>query len=77
MYWRMGENRSAFNTFWRALEEKVWSMEAEPFSDLRDLVKSFQEKGIDHVETAMEQAKKAIHDELFENLQSERYTRTL
>jgi len=61
----MGENLTAFNTFWQALEEKLWSMESEPFSDLRYLMKSFQENGIYHVETAIEKAKKAIHNELF------------
>jgi hypothetical protein len=65
MYWRMGENLTAFNTFWQALEEKLWSMESEPFSDLRYLMMSFQENGINHVETAIEKAKKAIHNELF------------
>ena len=42
MYWRMGENLTAFNTFWQALEEKLWSMESEPFSDLRYLMMSFK-----------------------------------
>ena len=65
MYWRMGENMTAFNKFWQALEEKLWSMESEPFSDLRYLMKSFQENGIRHVETGIEEAKKAIHNELF------------
>ena len=65
MYWRMGENMTAFNRFWQALEEKLWSMESEPFSDLRYLMKSFQENRIHHVETAMEEAKKAVHNELF------------
>ncbi|GAC1657812.1 MAG: hypothetical protein NVS4B7_03870 [Ktedonobacteraceae bacterium] len=65
MYWRMGENMTAFNKSWQALEEKLWSMESEPFSDLRYLMKSFQENGIHYVETATEEAKKAIHNELF------------
>jgi len=65
MYWRMGENMTAFNKFWQALEEKLWRMESEPFSDLRHLMKSFQENGIHYVETALEKAKKAIHNELF------------
>jgi len=64
MYWRMGESMTAFNTFWQALEEKLWSMELEPFSDLRYVMKTFQENGIYHVETAIEKAKKAIHTEL-------------
>jgi tetratricopeptide (TPR) repeat protein len=65
MYWRMGENLTAFNKFWQALEEKLWSMESEPFSDLKYLMKSFQENGIHHVETGIEVAKKAVHNELF------------
>ena len=65
MYWRLGENMTAFNTFWQALKEKLWSMEPEPFSDLRYLMKTFQEHGIHHVEAAIEEAEKAIHDELF------------
>ena len=65
MYWRMGENMTAFNTFWQALEEKLWSMESEPFSDLKYLMKSLQENGIHHVETGIEAAKKAILQELF------------
>jgi len=65
MYWRLGENMTAFNTSWQALEEKLWSMEAEPFSDLRYLMKSFQENGIHHVETATQKAKKVVHKELF------------
>jgi len=66
IYWRMGENRKAFQYFWRAVEEKVWRMEAEPFSDLRHLVTSFPESGIQQIEAALEKAKKAIHAELFE-----------
>jgi len=65
MYWRLGENMTAFNTSWQALEEKLWSMESEPFSDLRYLMKSFQENGIHHVETATQKAKKVVHKELF------------
>ncbi len=65
MYWRMGENMIAFNKFWRALGEKLWSMESEPFLDLRYLMKSFQENGIHHVEAGIEAARKAIHNELF------------
>src|SRR5438132_11986247 len=65
MYWRLGENATAFNTFWQALEEKLWRMESEPFSDLRYLMKSFQESGIQYVEIGIEEAKKAIHKELF------------
>lgn len=66
MYWRMGENRVAFKAFWRAIEEKVWCMEAEPFSDLRHLVTLFPESGIHQIEVALERARQAIHDELFE-----------
>ena len=65
MYWRMGENRAAFNTLWQGLEEKLWRMDAEPFSDLRYFMKSFQDNGIAHVEAALEKARKAIHNELF------------
>jgi hypothetical protein len=65
MYWRLGENMTVFNKSWQALKEKLWSMESEPFSDLRYVMKSFQENGIHYVETAIEEAKKAIHDELF------------
>jgi tetratricopeptide (TPR) repeat protein len=64
MYWRMGENRTAFNNFWQTLEERLWSMESEPFSDLRYLMKAFHEHGISHVEMALEKARKAIQDEL-------------
>jgi hypothetical protein len=39
-------------------------MESEPFLDLRYLMKSFQENGIHYVETTLEEAKKAIHNEL-------------
>ena len=63
MYWRTGENMTAFNKCWQALEAKLWSMESEPFSDLRYLMKSLQENGIYHVEAALEKAKKAIHNE--------------
>lgn len=66
IYWRMGENRKVFQIFWRALEEKVWRMEAEPFSDLRHLVKFFPESGIQQIEAALEKAKQAAYDELFE-----------
>lgn len=66
IYWRMGENRKAFQIFWRALEENVWRMEAEPFSDLRYLVTSFQMSGIRQIEGALEKAKQAVYDELFE-----------
>ncbi len=65
MYWRMGENLTAFNTYWQALEEKLWNIDSEPFSDLKYFMKSFPESGILHVETALEAAKKAIHLELF------------
>ena len=65
MYWRLGENRTAFNKLWQSLEEKLWSMDAEPFSDLRHFVKSFQENGIHHLEIATEKAKQVVHDELF------------
>lgn len=65
MYWRMGENMTTFNTFWQTLEEKLWSMESEPFSDLKYFMKSFQENGIYHVEAALEKAKRAVHHELF------------
>ncbi len=65
MYWRMGENMTAFNTSWQALEEKLWSMESEPFSDMRYLLKTLQANGISRIETAIEKAKKAIHNELF------------
>ncbi len=68
MYWRLGESKQAFNTFWRAIEEKLWSMDIEPFSDLRYLVMSFQEHGIQLIETALEKVKKAIRDELSMNL---------
>jgi tetratricopeptide (TPR) repeat protein len=64
MYWRTGENMTAFNRFWQVLEAKLWSMESEPFSDLRYLMKSLPENGVYHVETALEKAKKAIHHEL-------------
>lgn len=66
MYWRMGENGRVFNTFWHALGERFWSMESEPFSDLRYLMKSFPENGIAHVETAVEKVNKAIQAELLE-----------
>lgn len=65
MYWRLGEKMTAFNTFWQEQEEKLWSMDSEPFSDLRYLVKSFQEHGIYRIEAALEKAKQAVHDELF------------
>lgn len=65
MYWRMGENMTAFNTCWQALEEKLWHMDSEPFSDLRYLMKAFQENAIQQVETAIEAAKKAVQKELF------------
>lgn len=65
LYWRMGENLTAFNTYWQALEEKLWNIDSEPFSDLKYFMKSFPESGILHVETALEAAKKAIHLELF------------
>jgi len=65
VYWRLGENLTAFNKFWQALEEKLWSMESEPFSDLRYLMKSSQENGIRSVETAVAEAKKTIQNELF------------
>lgn len=65
MYWRMGENRAAFNTLWLALEEKLWRMESEPFSDLRYFMKSFQGNGISHIEAAIVKARKAIEHELF------------
>lgn len=65
MYWRMGENKAAFNTLWQGLEEKLWRMDAEPFSDLRYFVKSFQDNGIAHVEAAIVKARKAIQHELF------------
>ena len=65
MYWRMGENVTAFNKFWQSLEEKLWSMESEPFSDLKYLMKSFQMNGLHRVETGLEIAKKAVHTELF------------
>lgn len=64
MYWRMGENRATFNTLWQTLEEKLWSMESEPFSDLRYLMKSFHDNGIAHVESAIVKARKAIQNEL-------------
>ncbi|MHB8600032.1 MAG: hypothetical protein ACYDER_24880, partial [Ktedonobacteraceae bacterium] len=64
MYWRTGENMTAFNRFWQALEAKLWSMESAPFSDLRYLMESLPENGLYHVETALEKAKKAIHNEL-------------
>ncbi len=64
MYWRMGENRTAFNTLWQGLEEKLWSMESEPFSDLRYFMKSFQDNGISHIEAAIVKARKAIQNEL-------------
>lgn len=63
-YWRLGENRTAFNTFWQALEEKLWRMEAEPFSDLRYFLKAFPESGIASIQTALEKAKQAVQDEL-------------
>ena len=65
LYWRLGENMTAFNTFWQTLKEKIWSMESEPFSDLRYLINSFQEQGIQHVEIAIATAEKAIYAELF------------
>ena len=65
MYWRMGENISAFNKFWQALEEKLWSMEREPFSDLRYMMQSFQEDGIAQIEIALAKGKKAVDTELF------------
>ncbi len=65
MYWRLGENLTAFNTFWQTLEEKLWSMDTEPFSDLRYLMRSSQEQGIHVIDTGIEVAKKAIWDELF------------
>ncbi|SRR6266571_762942 len=65
MYWRLGENMTTFNKSWQALEEKLWDMESEPFSDLRYLMKSSQENGIHSVKTALEEAKKAVHNELF------------
>ncbi len=64
MYWRTGESMTAFNRFWQTVEAKLWSMESEPFSDLRYLMKSLPENGIYHVETALEKAKNAIHNEL-------------
>jgi transcriptional regulator with XRE-family HTH domain len=64
MYWRMGENRTAFNTFWQTLEERLWRMDAEPFSDLRYLMKAFPENGISYVETSLEKARHAVQDEL-------------
>lgn len=66
IYWRMGENRVAFKTCWRALEEKVWHMEVEPFSDLRYLIASFPESGVHQIEVALAKAKQAVYDELFE-----------
>lgn len=65
MYWRIGENMTAFNKSWQALEEELWCMESEPFSDLRYLLRSFQENGIHYVEIAIEKAKKAVHNGLF------------
>ena len=65
MYWRMGESMTAFTTFWQALEEKLWCMECEPFSDLRYMMQSFQEDGISHIETALAKGKKAVDTELF------------
>jgi hypothetical protein len=64
MYWRIGENRSAFNNFWQTLEERLWRMDAEPFSDLRYLMKAFPENDISYVETALEKARNAVQDEL-------------
>jgi len=64
MYWRLGDNITAFNTFWQTMKEKLWNMESDPFSDLRYLMKSFQENGIRYIETAMEEAEKAIQNEL-------------
>ena len=63
MYWQLGENRTAFNTFWQALEEKLWRMESEPFSDLRYFLKAFPESGISHVEAALDKARLAVQDE--------------
>ncbi len=65
MYWRTGENVTAFKKYWRSLEEKLWRMDSEPFSVLRHLMMSFHESGIQHIEMALEQARKAVNDELF------------
>ena len=65
MYWRMGEKMTTFNTFWQALEERLWSMDAEPFSNLKYFIKSFPENGMHRIETGLGNAKKAIYNELF------------
>jgi hypothetical protein len=64
-YWHLGESITAFNKYWRNLEEKLWCMDSEPFSDLRYLLKSFGfDRGKHHLETAIRRANKAINDEL-------------
>lgn len=65
IYWRTGENRTAFERFWYALEERLWRMESGAFSDLRYLMKSLSENGIPSIEAALEMAKQAVHQEMF------------
>lgn len=64
MYWRLGEDMTAFNKSWFALEEKLWRMESGPFLDFRYMMQSFPENGIHHIEIAIEEAKKAVYKEL-------------
>jgi hypothetical protein len=57
----MGESIMTFNKFWRELEEKLWSMDSEPFSNLRYLMQSLGfENGTHYLEKAIEEANKAI-----------------
>ena len=64
MNWHLGEDMMAFKKSWHSLEEKLWRMESEPFSDFRYMLKAFPENGVHHIETAMEEAKKAVYKEL-------------
>ncbi len=65
MYWRLGESSAAFNTHWQMLKEKLWRMESEPFASLRSFIQIFQERGVRHIESALEIAEQAIQNELF------------
>ena len=65
MYWRIGEKTTTFNTFWQTLEEKLWSMDSEPFSSLKYFIKSFPENAMHRIEAGLEVARKTMYNELF------------